>query len=71
MIVPNAAMIETAVDQLKRDDLWKGHEWVLPDQQKELEEAVGDRATNDFRAGFELGLQTARVLVAETFRQEF
>jgi hypothetical protein len=71
MIVPNAGMIETAVDQLQRDDLWKGHEWVLPDQRKELHEAVGDVATNDFAAGYELGLQTARILVAETFRQAF
>lgn len=62
MIVPSAGIIETAIDELKSPDTFKGHDWVLPDQQKELKSAVPD-ATNDFVAGYTLGLQAARVLL--------
>jgi hypothetical protein len=56
-------MIETAIDQLKSPDAFVGHEWVLPAQQKELSSAVPN-ASDDFKAGYELGIQTSRVLLS-------
>jgi hypothetical protein len=64
MQAPAAMMIETAIDELKSPATFAGHEWVLPAQQKELESAVPS-ASADFKAGYELGVQTARVLLAE------
>lgn len=70
MLVPAVMNIESAADWLKQD--WDIREWVKADQQKELG-AFGDaRArelgasglSDDFRKGYELGLQTARVIIA-------
>ena len=63
MIAPAAMMIESAIDQLKSSTAFLGHEWVLPAQQKELALAV-PQASSDFKAGYELGIQTARVLLS-------
>jgi len=63
MIAPAAMTIESAIDQLKSPTAFVGHEWVLPAQQKELASAV-PQASNDFKAGYELGIQTARVLLS-------
>jgi diaminopimelate decarboxylase len=58
MFIPNAMSIESAIETLKtRDPRW------LADQQKELHEAVGDKS-DDFKAGYELGIETGRVMVA-------
>lgn len=60
MQIPAAAMIDVAEDELEH--------CVDADtrlqQLAELEEHVGDRATPDFKAGYELGIQTARVMLA-------
>ncbi len=58
MVVPPAGHIEMAVGMLKSTDAT-----VIADQRKELEEAVGGRATEEFKAGYELGLATARVMI--------
>lgn len=63
MIAPSAMFIESAMDQLKSPDTFAGHEWVTPTQHKELLCAV-PTASNDFSMGYELGLQTARVLLS-------
>lgn len=63
MIVPAAMFIEMAVDQLKSSATFAGQEWVREDQQKELFSAVPN-ISDDFKAGYELGLQTARVLLS-------
>ena len=65
MIVPASEMIEMAIDQLKSETVFAGNEWVLPDQQKELN-SVLPNSSNDFKAGYELGIQTARVLLSTT-----
>jgi hypothetical protein len=60
MIIPAAMFIESAVDDLKRvDSRW------LADQLKELHEAVGDKP-QDFQDGYQLGVQTARGMVAQS-----
>jgi hypothetical protein len=56
-------MIETAIEELKSPTAFTGREWVLPAQQKELASAVPN-ASDDFKAGYELGVQTARVLLS-------
>jgi hypothetical protein len=63
MIVPPAMTIEAAIDQLKSQDAFAGHEWVLPAQRKELSSVVPS-ASDDFKAGYELGIQTSRVLLS-------
>lgn len=63
MIAPSAMMIEMAIDQLKSANAFAEHEWVLPAQQKELSSVVLN-ASDDFKAGYELGVQTARVLLS-------
>jgi hypothetical protein len=70
MQIPAAGMIESAVDQIKRkviDDKHRGK------QQAELTMAMGDDnllalgavvpITGEIRKGYELGLQTARVVL--------
>lgn len=61
MISPAAMFIEAAVDSLK--ELKTSGNWIIAAQRKELHEAMGDQSP-DFQAGYELGLQTARVLLA-------
>lgn len=63
MIAPSAMMIETAIDELKSSETFVGHEWVLAAQQKELASAVPN-ASDDFKTGYELGIQTIRVLLS-------
>jgi hypothetical protein len=63
MTAPAAMMIEIAMDQLKSPTAFAGHEWLLPAQQKELLSAVPN-ASDDFKAGYELGMQSARVLLS-------
>lgn len=58
MQIPAAMMIDCAEEQL--EGLGAS---ARADQLRELEEHVGDRATPDFCAGYELGLQTARVML--------
>jgi hypothetical protein len=58
MVVPNAENIETATDQLGNlSDFIRTH------QIKELH-AARSTVSSDFEAGYELGLQTARVFLA-------
>lgn len=57
MIIPAAIQIEAARDQLLNVD-----PAALLDQRKELHEAVGATGTQ-FKSGYELGLQTARVIL--------
>ena len=69
MIVPAAMNIESAVDSFKTVP-----EWVAKDQLKELHSAIGaDTAkrmgiqyplTLEFAAGYQLGIQTARAIIA-------
>lgn len=63
MIVPAAMMIEAAIDQLKSATAFSADAWVLRDQRKELDSAVPN-ASEDFKSGYELGVQTARVLLS-------
>jgi len=63
MIVPAAMNIESAVDMLKRFP--KERAWVLPDQLKELRSAVGEKS-QDFQDGYQLGIQTARAIIASS-----
>lgn len=64
MIVPNAQMIEQAEGQLKDPKFRALHGWVWPDQQKELLTAVPDIASMKPEDAYELGVQSARVLIA-------
>jgi hypothetical protein len=71
MLSPNASQIETAVDTLMSVS-----NFVRESQQKELTSAMGAPTlekigstyplTHDFRLGYELGLQTARIVIAES-----
>lgn len=70
MIAPTADMIEIALTQLQRDASWKKDELILPRQQEQLLIALPHRS-DTFAAGYELGIQAARVLVAEKFKQSF
>jgi hypothetical protein len=63
MIVPSAANIEQAIGDLASTTAFVDHEWVLADQQQELHAAMPS-ASNDFIAGYTLGVQAARVMVA-------
>ena len=58
MLIPAAMFIESAIDTLKNVPAAD-----LADQLHELHEAVGDKP-QDFQNGYQLGIQTARVLVA-------
>lgn len=59
MIVPAAMFIESAIDMLKDNTVPVD---VRADQAKELTFATGDHDPQ-FIAGYELGLQVARVLL--------
>lgn len=71
MNIPPAEIIESAVDEVVK--LAAG---VLADQQSELGEAIGAAdasrmniafpLSSDFRSGYALGLQTARIMVRGT-----
>jgi hypothetical protein len=71
MLSPNAEQIETAVDGLKSVTTF-----IRESQQKELTSAMGADTlekmgstyplTHDFRLGYELGLQTARIVIAQS-----
>lgn len=68
MIIPNAEQIEGAADSLVKG----GPTWGRADQQKELDSFGAERAktlgasglSDDFRRGYELGIQAARTVVA-------
>lgn len=60
--IPGAPFIEEAIDTMK-DELTQ-HQ--LDEQEKELVEAIGDKATEDMRKGYNLGLMTARVMVLQS-----
>lgn len=66
MQIPAAMFIEEAVDML-REGIGAS---VVADQRKELHVAVGDRATEEFAQGYELGLQTARCLLIQSPKAE-
>ena len=57
MEIPSAMMIESAAEEL--NDVTQPN---LDAQRKELESAMGDQP-DEFQAGYELGLQTARVML--------
>ena len=57
MIIPAASFIEMANDSLKRID-----DHHLEQQRKELHTACGD-VSSDFIKGYELGLQTGRIII--------
>lgn len=60
MVIPSAMVIEMGVDVLKNSTSEK----VLEGQHVELHTAVGDRATEEFQAGYDLGLATVRAMLA-------
>lgn len=62
MLVPAAMNIETAIDSMKHLP-----EWMRVDQRKELYSALGEKS-EDFQQGYELGLATARVILAGSVR---
>lgn len=61
--VPPAEFIEEARDSLRTLDTA-----MLVDQRKELEEAHVGPNTEDFRRGYELGLQVARVMLTHSIK---
>lgn len=63
MMAPTGTMINEALAQLNSPNAFAGEEWVRADQQKELAE-IAPNASDAFKAGYELGLQTARVVLA-------
>jgi hypothetical protein len=60
MQIPAAMFIESAAEEL--DGMRERHDMNLKAQRKELHVAVGDQS-EDFNRGYELGLQTARVML--------
>ena len=63
MMVPTAAVIEKAKNQLTDISYIRAHEQVFIDQQMQLDAAI-PQVSNDFQSGYDLGLQAARVMVA-------
>lgn len=61
MQIPAAGFIEEA-----RDILRKADPAVLADQRRELEVAHVGPGTEDFARGYELGLQVARLILAQS-----
>lgn len=67
MIIPNAENIEVAADTLGTVE-----EWITEDQAKELHTAIGEEMakklgvsfplSDDFEEGYQLGIQTARLM---------
>ena len=77
MLVPNASQVESAVDSLLKLKADEKLNWILPDECKELHEALGaDVATRlgivasasdvNLEIGYLLGLETARMVIAES-----
>jgi hypothetical protein len=72
MIAPAVMFIEMAIDVMKNPDIMP--DWLRDSQRKELaslgplraQKAGASGLTDDFRAGYELGLATARVLLAQS-----
>jgi hypothetical protein len=60
MQIPAAMFIESAAEEL--DGMRERHDVTLKAQRKELHVAVGDQP-DEFIRGYELGLQTARVML--------
>lgn len=60
MLAPNAEQIETAQDQLLTLS-----DFIRNSQRKELHAAMGTES-DDVVRGYELGLQTARVVIAQS-----
>jgi hypothetical protein len=58
MQAPPAGMIEAA-----RDQVWKTGTATLEQQERELRSALGT-VSEDFVSGYNLGLQTARMVIA-------
>lgn len=63
MVVPSGMMVRIAADQLADQEYRKAHAWVWPDQKKEVEGEIPS-ASDDFKAGYELALQVARVYLS-------
>lgn len=63
MIVPAAMMIETAIDQLKDPAFVEAHRTLFDDQIKELNSVLPGQPV-PFHVGYQLGIQTARVLLS-------
>ena len=61
MLVPADSQIESAVDSLKQ--LTQDRPSLVAAQSQELHEALGAQS-EDFIKGYNLGLQTARVILA-------
>lgn len=61
-VSPPAEIIETALDDLKSSDTE-----MRESQQSELHSATGKTST-DFARGYELGLQTARMMIARNVK---
>ena len=69
MLAPAVMFIESAIDTMKSPDYMP--EWLQESQLKELNSLGAARAqkvgasglTDDFRAGYELGLATARTIL--------
>ena len=59
MVIPSAMFIEMGQDLVKTT-----LPLILTDQRKELHAALGDGATEDLAKGYELGLATARSMLA-------
>lgn len=63
MLAPAAMMIEAAADQLKDRDYSSAHRAILDAQLREVCFAIPG-CTADFCAGYQLGLQAARVVLS-------
>jgi hypothetical protein len=63
MIAPAALIVEIAMGQLADKDYREKHMNILVDQVKEVQSAVPGRSA-DFYEGYQLGVQTARALLA-------
>lgn len=63
MIVPAAMMIETAIDQLKDPTYVDANREFLDKQIKELDSVLPGQP-EPFHVGYQLGIQTARVLLS-------
>ena len=72
MLAPAVMFIEQAIDTMKSPDYMP--QWLQESQRKELNSLGPARAqkagasglTDDFRVGYELGLATARTILAES-----
>jgi len=61
MLAPNAEQIEAAAEQIKQGKI---SDFILESQRKELNAAIPKDVSHDLSSGYELGLQTARVVLS-------